>query len=185
MSNPINRSGATQGQKLPAAAPSPETSTASASAVKESGPTPAAAPRNAALNTQSYIEKSLTIKGEVTCSESLYIDGRVEGSITLSGKNNRITVGKNGVVAADVNAREVVIMGKVRGNVVAGDRLDIRNDGTLDGDVITQRISIEDGASFTGRMRIGKREQKANVEARELSASAQSPSRQENKSRTA
>src|SRR5215472_13636684 len=78
---------------------------------------------------QASIGKSLVIKGEVTGSESLYIDGRVEGSINLPG--NRVTVGRNGVVAANIAAREIVILGKVKGNVTASDRVDIRNEGSL------------------------------------------------------
>jgi cytoskeletal protein CcmA (bactofilin family) len=117
---------------------------------------PVSAPRNAALNNQEQatIGKSLVIKGEVTGSESLYIDGRVEGSINLSG--NRVTVGRNGVVAANINAREIVVIGKVRGNLVASDRVDIRGEGSLTGDVIAQRISIEDGAFFKGGIDIQK-----------------------------
>ncbi len=129
-------------------------------------PTPVAAPRNASLNSQEQatIGKSLVIKGEVTGSESLYIDGRVEGSINLSG--NRVTVGRNGVVAANINAREIVVIGKVRGNLVASDRVDIRNEGSLTGDVVAQRISIEDGAFFKGGIDIRKPGQKMNGEAK-------------------
>jgi cytoskeletal protein CcmA (bactofilin family) len=107
---------------------------------------PAVGPRPVATTTtadQATIGKSLVIKGEVTGSESLYIDGRVEGSINLSG--NRVTVGRNGVVAANINAREIVVLGKVRGNLTASDRVDIRSDGSLTGDVVAARISIEDG----------------------------------------
>jgi len=107
-----------------------------------------------AVSDQATIGKSLVIKGEVTGSESLYIDGRVEGSIHLPG--NRVTVGRNGVVAANITSREVVILGKVRGNVSATDRVDIRNEGSLTGDVIAQRISIEDGAFFKGGIDIRK-----------------------------
>jgi cytoskeletal protein CcmA (bactofilin family) len=123
-------------------------------------PMPVSAPRNAALNTQEQatIGKSLVIKGEVTGSESLYIDGRVEGSINLSG--NRVTVGRNGVVAANISAREIVVLGKVRGNLTATDRVDIRNEGSLTGDVVAQRISIEDGAFFKGGIDIRKPGQK-------------------------
>src|SRR5258706_15282458 len=119
-------------------------------------PAPAAAPRSSAgtPQDQASIGKSLVIKGEVTGSESLYIDGRVEGSINLPG--NRVTVGRNGTVAANINAREVVIVGKVRGNLVASDRVDIRNEGSLTGDVVAQRISIEDGAFFNGGIDIRK-----------------------------
>ena len=111
---------------------------------------------------QATIGKSLVIKGEVTGSESLYIDGRVEGSINLSG--NRVTVGRNGVVAANINAREIVVLGKVRGNLTASDRVDIRSDGSLTGDVVAARISIEDGAFFKGGIDIRKAGQKPNGE---------------------
>src|SRR5437868_8455919 len=119
-------------------------------------PTPASAPRNALLNTQEQatIGKSLVIKGEVTGSESLYIDGRVEGSINLAG--NRVTIGRNGIVAANIMAREIVVIGKVRGNLTASDRVDIRGEGSLTGDVVAQRISIEDGAFFKGGIDIRK-----------------------------
>jgi cytoskeletal protein CcmA (bactofilin family) len=107
---------------------------------------------------QATIGKSLVIKGEVTGSESLYVDGRVEGSINLPG--NRMTVGRNGVVAANITAREIVVLGKVRGNLVASDRVDIRSEGSLTGDVVAQRISIEDGAYFKGGIDIRKPGQK-------------------------
>jgi cytoskeletal protein CcmA (bactofilin family) len=103
---------------------------------------------------QATIGKSLIIKGEVTGSESLYIDGKVEGSINLPG--NRVTVGRNGQVTANISAREIVVLGKVRGNVNASDRVDIRSEGSLSGDVIAQRISIEDGAFFKGGIDIRK-----------------------------
>lgn len=118
---------------------------------------------------QASIGKSLVIKGEVTGSESLYIDGRVEGSINLPG--NRVTVGRNGVVAANISAREIVIIGKVRGNLNASDKVDIRGEGSLTGDVIAQRISIEDGAFFKGGIDIRKPGQQANAngQAKEVS----------------
>ncbi|MGI8771875.1 MAG: bactofilin family protein [Acidobacteriaceae bacterium] len=103
---------------------------------------------------QATIGKSLVVKGEVTGSESLYIDGKVEGAINLPG--NRVTVGRNGQVAANISAREVVVLGKVRGNINASDRVDIRSEGSLTGDVIAQRISIEDGAFFKGGIDIRK-----------------------------
>src|SRR5262245_30498878 len=116
------------------------------------GPQRAAAP--VVNQEQATIGKSLVIKGEVTGSESLYIDGKVEGSINLPG--NRVTVGRNGQVTANINAREIVVLGKVRGNLNASDRVDIRNEGSLTGDVVAQRISIEDGAFFKGGIDIRK-----------------------------
>jgi cytoskeletal protein CcmA (bactofilin family) len=103
---------------------------------------------------QATIGKSLVIKGEVTGSESLFIDGKVEGAINLQG--NRVTVGRNGQVSANITAREIIVLGKVRGNVNASDRLDIRSEGSLTGDVTAQRISIEDGAFFKGGIDIRK-----------------------------
>jgi len=108
---------------------------------------------------QATIGKGLLVKGEITGSESLYIDGKVEGSINLPG--NRVTVGRNGQVAASIIAREIVVLGKIRGNVSASDRVDIRAEGSLSGDVAAARISIEDGAFFKGGIDIRKPEGKA------------------------
>ena len=117
-------------------------------------PKPATGPTD-----QATIGRSLVIKGEVNGSESLFIDGRVEGKISLPG--HRVTVGRNGTVAANITAEEVVIMGKVQGNVDCADRLDIRNEGTLTGDVITHRISVEEGAILKGGVEVRNPEKKA------------------------
>ena len=138
----------------PAEPERPTTSTPSAPAMSANEPPAAPRPVTTTTADQATIGKSLVIKGEVTGSESLYIDGRVEGSINLSG--NRVTVGRNGVVAANINAREIVVLGKVRGNLTASDRVDIRGEGSLTGDVVAQRISIEDGAYFKGRIEIDR-----------------------------
>src|SRR6202167_5398736 len=106
----------------PAEPERPSISTPSALRIRMASEPPVA-PRPAATTTttadQATIGKSLVIKGEVTGSDSLYIDGRVEGSISLAG--NRVTIGRNGVVAANINAREIVVLGKVRGNLTASD----------------------------------------------------------------
>lgn len=107
---------------------------------------------------QATIGRTVVIKGEVSGSESLYIDGRVEGSVTF--KDHRVTVGRNGVVQANISAREVVIMGKVTGNVECSDRVDIRSEGTLNGDVVSARISVEDGAMLRGSVQLNPTEQK-------------------------
>jgi cytoskeletal protein CcmA (bactofilin family) len=147
---------------------------ATTSVTSESAPP---APRPVATTTadQATIGKSLVIKGEVTGSESLYIDGRVEGSINLSG--NRVTVGRNGVVSANINAREIVVLGKVRGNLTASDRVDIRSDGSLTGVVVAARISIEDGAFFKGGIDIRKAGQKPNGEEVKVQAESASAAR--------
>lgn len=107
---------------------------------------------------QANIGRSLVIKGEVTGAESLFIDGRVEG--TISFPDNRVTIGRNGSVAANIIAQEVVIMGKVQGNVECADRLDVRSEGVLAGDVITHRISIEEGAIIKGGIEVRNPEKK-------------------------
>jgi cytoskeletal protein CcmA (bactofilin family) len=109
---------------------------------------------------QATIGRSLVIKGEVTGAESLYIDGLIEGSINVA--DHRVTIGRNGSVTANIIAREVVIMGKVKGNIQCSDRLDIRGEGSLTGDVATQRISVEDGAILKGSVQVRAAETKQN-----------------------
>ena len=102
----------------------------------------------------THISKTLYLKGTITGSEDLFVDGKLEGSVELP--NNSITVGVNGQVQANVTAREVVILGKLNGNVTAADRVEIRAQGALTGDVSAARISIEDGAFFKGGIDIRK-----------------------------
>ena len=94
------------------------------------------------------IGKSVVIKGELSGSEDLYLDGQVDGSIELSG--NRLTIGPNGRVKANINARSVIVQGRLEGNVHASDRADLKNSAIVLGDIATQRISIEEGAYFKG-----------------------------------
>jgi cytoskeletal protein CcmA (bactofilin family) len=109
---------------------------------------------------QATIGRTLVIKGEISGSEALYIDGCIEGKITLS--DSRVTIGRNGTVQADVTAREVVVMGKVMGNIECSDRVDIRSEGIVNGNVTTVRISVEDGAVLKGGVEVksaGNRQQ--------------------------
>ncbi|HXF14736.1 MAG TPA: polymer-forming cytoskeletal protein, partial [Terriglobales bacterium] len=122
---------------------------------------------------QATIGRSLVIKGEISGSESLYVDGRIEG--TISFKEHRVTVGRNGVVAANITAREVVIMGKVTGNLECSDRVDIRSEGSLTGDIISRRISVEDGAMLRGSVQLApaeKHEKSSRSEAPKAMAAA-------------
>jgi cytoskeletal protein CcmA (bactofilin family) len=96
----------------------------------------------------AHIGKSVVIKGEVTGSEELYIDGQVEGSIEL--KTSRLTIGPNGRVHARINARGLVVEGKLEGNINGGERVEMRRTAVVMGDVVTRRIVIEDGAYFKG-----------------------------------
>ena len=102
----------------------------------------------------AQIGKSLTLKGELSGSEDVYTDGEIEGTIEL--KENALTIGPNGKVHANVTARTITILGLVQGNVRASERIDIRKTGTLEGDLVTARIVIEDGAVFRGSIDIIK-----------------------------
>jgi len=106
---------------------------------------------------QATIDESMEVNGDVIGSESLYIDGKVKGTITLPG--SRVTIGRNGRVLGNISAREVVVLGEVRGDINATERVDLRSEGSLTGDVIAQRITIGDGAFFKGIVDIQKLEQ--------------------------
>lgn len=97
---------------------------------------------------------SLHIKGEITGNEDLHIDGTVEGLVQL--EDRRLTVGASARVTADIIAREVVVYGNVKGNLRARDRIEIKKDGSVVGDLTTARIMIEDGAYFKGSIEIDK-----------------------------
>ncbi len=107
----------------------------------------------------AHIGKSVVVKGELSGSEDLYLDGEVEGSIEL--RSHSLTIGPNGRVRANVYAKDVVIHGKVEGNVRGSDRVELRKTAVLNGDIATQRIVIEDGAFFKGSIDIQKPEVKA------------------------
>jgi cytoskeletal protein CcmA (bactofilin family) len=104
------------------------------------------------------IGKAVKINGQIFTKEDLYVDGDVEG--TIESHDNKVTIGPNGRVQAGIRAREVVILGQVQGNVEASDKVDIRKDAKLVGDITTSRISIEDGALFKGSIDIKKAEPK-------------------------
>ena len=101
---------------------------------------------------QATIGRTLVIKGEISGSEALYIDGRIEGKIIMP--ESRVTIGRNGKVDASIQAKEVVVMGKVTGNIECSDRVDIRAEGSVSGDISTVRISVEDGAALRGGIQV-------------------------------
>jgi cytoskeletal protein CcmA (bactofilin family) len=100
----------------------------------------------------AQIGKSVFVKGELSGSEDLYVDGQVEGSIAL--KANNLTVGPNGQVKASVEAKGVIVQGKLEGNIQASDRVELRKSAMVTGDISTQRISIEEGAYLKGKVEI-------------------------------
>ena len=112
------------------------------------------APPEAPRSAIAHIGKSVVIKGELSGNEDLYIDGQVEGTIEL--REHNLTIGPHGRVQANVNAKEVILHGSLKGNVRAVDRVEIRKSGSLIGDVVAARVVIEDGASIKGSVDIQK-----------------------------
>ncbi|HEY6763192.1 MAG TPA: polymer-forming cytoskeletal protein [Candidatus Sulfotelmatobacter sp.] len=108
----------------------------------------------------AQIGKSVVVKGDLSGSEDLYVDGQVDGTIALKG--NSLTVGPNGQVRASVEAKAIIIQGKLDGNIQASDRVELKKSAVVNGDIATQRISIEEGAFLKGKVDIqGRAESKS------------------------
>lgn len=112
--------------------------------------------RHEAANSGNSIGKSVKVVGQIYSKEDLFVDGTVEG--TLEASEHKLTIGPHGTIQASIKAREVLILGTIQGNVEAFDRLEIRKDAKLLGDIRTARIVIEDGAYFKGSIDIIKPE---------------------------
>ena len=145
------------------AQPAPPLAAATTSSMPAASPTPthqketprASEPHRGDVG---HIGKSVQIRGELTGSEDLYLDGEIEGTIDL--RDHSLIIGPNGRIKAGISARDLVVHGKVEGNVNATGRVELRKSCTLIGDVKTQRIVIEDGAFFKGAIDIGERDAK-------------------------
>ena len=118
---------------------------------------PATAPNGAT----GHLTISHTIRGEISGREDLYVDGEVEGKITL--EDAKIVIGPNGRLAADVDAREILVLGKVKGNLHGRDSVTIGRTGHVIGDVVTRYISVEDGAQVQGSLDVTRGEDAARV----------------------
>jgi cytoskeletal protein CcmA (bactofilin family) len=117
------------------------------SSVRDISTTPAVS-----SNASACISQGIRIKGEVTGSEDLFVDGHVEGKLNLS--NGSLTVGPNGEVKADISAREVIVRGRVDGKIVGREKIQLWSTCNVAGDLQTERLSIEDGAVLSGRVEI-------------------------------
>jgi cytoskeletal protein CcmA (bactofilin family) len=100
----------------------------------------------------AHIGRSVVVKGELSGSEDLYIDGQVEGTIEL--RQNSLTIGPHGQVKANVSAKDVVVQGKLEGNIHASERAQLSKTAVAVGDITTQRVAIEEGAFFKGKVDI-------------------------------
>jgi cytoskeletal protein CcmA (bactofilin family) len=148
---------------------SPSSFNNNAAATRFNAPATQSAPSARGL---SCLGASLEIKGKISGEEDLQIDGKVEGAIALQGQ--RLTVGRTGQLSSEVHAREVVVYGKVQGNLRASDRVEIKKDGSVTGDITTSRISIEDGAYFKGRIEIDRSKGPSTEEYEAVGASSSS-----------
>ena len=110
----------------------------------------------------TYIGKSLVIKGELSGSEPIHIDGRIEGPISM--RDSHISIGRDAVVNSNVHAGDVIVRGTLHGNLIATERVEVHSGGSLTGDVSASRISIEYGAYFQGKVDMRKADPKAHLE---------------------
>jgi cytoskeletal protein CcmA (bactofilin family) len=118
----------------------------------------------------AHIGRSVIIKGELSGSEDLYVDGQVEGTIELTG--NHLIIGPNGQVRANVNAKGVVVKGKLDGNIRASERAELHKSAVAVGDIVTQRVAIEEGAYFKGKIDIQRESTKTEVKTAPVAAVA-------------
>jgi cytoskeletal protein CcmA (bactofilin family) len=118
---------------------------------RDANPAVPAAPRTSSSG--AIISHGIRIKGEVTGSEDLFIDGHLEGKLNLTN-DSKVTVGPNGEVKADVFAREVIVLGRVDGKIVGRERIQLGSTGNVAGDLQTERLAIEDGAVLRGKIEI-------------------------------
>jgi cytoskeletal protein CcmA (bactofilin family) len=130
-----------------------------ASGISSSSPAPASTPvrepgaaHSVSSASSASISQGIRIKGEVTGSEDLFVDGHVEGKVNLS--SGSLTVGPNGDVKADIVAREVIVRGRVDGKIVGREKIHLSSTGNVAGDLQTERLTIEDGAVLSGRVEI-------------------------------
>ena len=117
------------------------------------------------------IGKSVVIKGELNGSEDLTIEGHVEGTIQL--RDHVLTIGPNGRIKAQVFAKSVIVLGEVTGNVTASDKVDIRDNGSVDGDIISPRVAIAEGAHFRGSVDMQRKAGTAQPQAKPAAAQAE------------
>src|SRR5262245_8422884 len=138
-------------------APKPASVPATPAVAPQSGPAAPPQPetRHQAGRDVVNIGKSVVIKGELNGSEDLTIEGQVEGKIEL--KDNVLTIGSNGKIKAQVFAKALIVLGEVNGNVSATERVEIRDGGSVDGDIIAPRVAIADGAHFRGSVDMQRR----------------------------
>jgi cytoskeletal protein CcmA (bactofilin family) len=135
---------------------------------REASSAPPVSPRAAAC-----ISQGIRIKGEITGSEDLFVDGPVEGKLQLA--NGSLTIGPNGTVKADVTAREVIVRGRLEGKIAGRDRVQLWSTGQVIGEVLTQRLAIEEGAVLRGKVEAGRPLDRSSEERSTVASTGKSP----------
>ena len=159
------------------AGPGATSQPASAPLAAETAPhRPVAEPQRGQERSTVNIGKSVVIKGELNGSEDLTIEGQVEGKIEL--RQSVLTIGPNGRIKAQVFAKSVIILGEVTGNVTASEKVDIRDNGSVDGDITSPRVAIAEGAHFRGSIDMQKGGTKAESKAASTSSQSSTQSAQ-------
>ena len=154
-------------------APTPAGGTPPAAEAPRTAPIAHSEPQRGMEKTTVNIGKSVVIKGELSGSEDLTIEGQVDGKIEL--RQNVLTIGPNGKIKAQVFAKSVVILGEVTGNVTATEKVDIRDNGSVDGDIAAPRVAIAEGAHFRGSIdmqRAGSKGSESKSESKPAAAAA-------------
>lgn len=123
---------------------------APAAAVPGPAPLPSQELRRQFERERVQIGRSVIVKGELTGSEDLAIEGQIEGKIEL--RDHVLTIGPNGKIRAEIMAKSVVVLGEVHGNITATEKVDIRDNGSVDGDITAPRVAIAEGAQFRGKV---------------------------------
>ncbi len=136
--------------------------------VTPASPTAAIRPTTAVARNVSFLGSTMEIKGQISGEEDLQIDGRVQGPISLQGK--RLIAGRTAQLTSEIVAAEVIVYGKVTGNLLADERIEIKKDASVIGDITSQRVMIEDGAHFKGSVEIDRGKTPAAVESESLRA---------------
>ena len=163
-SHPMGKPSPSAQPSAPAPPSAPVSATPSPASVAPPAPPPVEAKKMSPVDTSyqatgsdrvaARLGPSLHVKGEITGNEDLHVDGSVEGLVQL--EDRKLVVGASAKLTADVIAREVVVYGNVKGNLRARDRIEIKKDGSVVGDLTTARIMIEDGAYFKGSIEIDR-----------------------------
>lgn len=139
---------------VPESTPTPVNAPVATSPSQFSQRETAPAPRAVGQQGNASVSQGIRIKGEITGSENLFVDGQIEGKLDLG--NASVTVGPNGVVKADVTAREVIVRGRIDGKVVGTERIQIASSGQIIGEIHCERLAIEDGAVLRGKVETGR-----------------------------